>query len=56
MHILRTPKLWILIDDEYIPGGSFVIGFEPMLVQKIVIHLPASEAERAISDIVVLGK
>lgn len=44
------------VDDEYIPGGSFVIGFEPMLVQKIVIHLPASEAERAISDIVVLGK
>ena len=43
-------------DDEYIPGGSFVIGFEPMLVKEIVIRLPASNAVRAISDIVVLGK
>lgn len=41
---------------EYIPGGSFAIGFKPMLVNKITIKIPASETAFSISDIMILGK
>ena len=44
------------VDGEYIPGGSFVIYFQPMLVNKITIKLPAVSSACSISDIMVLGK
>ena len=60
-YIAYTEKLefdWeqYFADDEYIPGGSFAIGFTPISVKKIVVRLPASQAERAVSEIMVLGK
>lgn len=43
-------------DGEYIPGGSFAIGFDTIYVNKIVIRLPQENYERAISEIMILGK
>lgn len=43
-------------DGEYIPGGSFIIEFAPMLVNEITIKIPGVSTEHAISDIAVLGK
>ena len=39
-----------------IPGGSFAIQFEPLMVKEITINIPNIEGIHAISDIMVLGK
>lgn len=43
-------------EEYYVTGGTFAIEFEPMLVKSIKITLPKVSYERALSEIMVLGK
>ncbi len=43
-------------EEYYVSGGTFAIEFKPMLVKTIRITLPKVNYERALSEIMVLGK